>query len=245
VGRDTSRLFSEVEDSVCRSSRRSSNVANDGAESGSLSRKPVGSHKRSGLSDASGNASRLLSKTGDSVGCSSLTSSTVAEELVARVLRETSKAELYDGEDSREGRRARSEACRVSEARGGSGTANKGSEIVNGKDSETAESKDPEIVASAGPRDSRHSIFVDPEASADHEDSETVTNEDSGDGIDSNEGADLRSEDLRSSDEVDNSKTVTGEDLVKARDLSANKASSNDERSSSSNREFAGSRTRS
>jgi len=121
------------------------------------------------------------------------------------MLRETSEMEANDNGDSREGRRLRSEACRVSEARGGSGTANEGSEIVNGKDSET------------------------------------VANEDSGDGIDSNEGADLRSEGLRSSDEVENSKTVTGEDSVKARDLSANKVSSDGEESSLSNREFAGS----
>jgi len=61
--------------------------------------------------------------TGNAVGCSSLKSPTVAEELVARVLRETSKMESSDGGDSREGKDSRSESCRVSGTRGNFETA--------------------------------------------------------------------------------------------------------------------------
>ena len=57
---------------------------------------------------------------------------------------------------------------------------------------ETVESKDPEIVASAGPRDIRHSISVGPGASDEHEDSETAASVDL--------GADSRSKDLESKD---------------------------------------------
>jgi len=139
VGKGVSRRFSKAGDSICCSSWRFSIVTkelgewalretseiipNNGEEFGSSNRKPADSNKRSRLSDASGNASRLFLMTGNAVGCSSLTSSTVADELVAHVLRETSEMESSDGGDSREGKDSRSESRRVSGTRGNFETA--------------------------------------------------------------------------------------------------------------------------
>ena len=109
---------------------------------------------------------------------------------------------------------------RGSGVREDSGAANEGSE--------TAGSKDSEIAASAGPRDSRNSISVGPGASDEHEDSETAASVDSGDGTDPREGADSKSEGLES----DHLVIVAGKDFRDGGDPR-------------SNREFAGSTTRS
>ena len=67
VGRGVSDLFSKVVEWALRGT--SEIASNAGGESSSSNHKPADSNKRSGLSDASGNASQLLSKTGNAVCC--------------------------------------------------------------------------------------------------------------------------------------------------------------------------------
>ena len=69
MGGGVSDLFSKVVEWALQGT--SEITSNDGAESSSSNRELVDSNKRLGLSDASGNASRLLSKTGNTVHCSS------------------------------------------------------------------------------------------------------------------------------------------------------------------------------